>query len=58
MVEESKILLVAPTHTKGRQYSRLNALLTIPFQQINHLFLFQYKYANDDFVPAPSACMN
>ncbi|MNY14623.1 hypothetical protein D3C86_1478080 [compost metagenome] len=56
IVEESKILSVAPTHNKSSIFM-IKASWAIPFQTEISPVSFQYIYAKDDFVPAPSACI-
>ncbi len=56
IVEESSMLSVAPTHNKSSIFM-INASCAIPFQTEISPVSFQYMYAREDFVPAPSACI-
>ena len=56
IVDDNKILSVAPTHSRSSIFI-INASCAIPFQTDRSPVSFQYIYANEDFVPAPSACM-
>src|SRR5690606_38990910 len=56
MVEDNMILSVAPTHNKSSIFI-INASCAMPFQTDKSPVSFQYIYAKEDFVPAPSACI-
>ena len=56
MVEERRMLSVAPTQRRSSRFMT-TASWAIPFQTEMSPVSFQYTYASDDFVPAPSACM-
>mmetsp|Transcript_42414 Transcript_42414/g.128184 ORF Transcript_42414/g.128184 Transcript_42414/m.128184 type:complete len:316 (+) Transcript_42414:735-1682(+) len=56
MVEDKRILSTTPTHNKSSKFITM-ASCAIPFQTLKSPVFFQYMYASDDFVPAPSACM-
>ena len=56
MVDDTRMLSVAPTQRRSSIFI-INASCAIPFHTLKSPVSFQYAYANDDFVPAPSACM-
>ena len=56
IVEDNIILSVAPTHKRSSIFI-INASCAMPFQTEISPVSFQYIYAKEDFVPAPSACM-
>ena len=56
IVLETKILSTAPTQSKSSVFI-INASCAIPFQTLKSPVSFQYVYAKDDLVPAPSACI-
>ena len=56
MVEETRILSTAPTQSRSSVFITM-ASWAIPFHTARSPVSFQYIYASDDFVPAPSACM-
>ncbi|CAI8159463.1 MAG: Uncharacterised protein [Polaribacter sp. SA4-10] len=56
IVEDNMILSVAPTHNKSSIFI-IKASCAIPFHTEISPVSFQYMYAKEDFVPAPSACI-
>ena len=56
IVEESIMLSVAPTQIKSSIFM-IKASCAIPFQTETSPVSFQYIYAKEDLVPAPSACI-
>mmetsp|Transcript_36896 Transcript_36896/g.86482 ORF Transcript_36896/g.86482 Transcript_36896/m.86482 type:complete len:247 (-) Transcript_36896:675-1415(-) len=56
IVLDSRMLSVAPTHKRSSRFMTI-ASCAMPFQTLRSPVFFQYMYAKEDFVPAPSACM-
>ena len=56
IVLETRMLSTAPTQSKSSVFMTM-ASWAIPFHTERSPVSFQYIYANEDFVPAPSACM-
>ena len=56
MVDDSIIFSVAPTQIKSSIFM-IRASWAIPFQTERSPVSFQYIYAKELFVPAPSACI-
>ena len=56
IVEETKILSTAPTQSRSSIFM-IRASWAIPFHTERSPVSFQYIYAKDDLVPAPSACI-
>ena len=56
MVEDTRMLSTAPTQSRSSVFITM-ASWAMPFHTERSPVSFQYIYASDDFVPAPSACM-
>mmetsp|Transcript_1133 Transcript_1133/g.3216 ORF Transcript_1133/g.3216 Transcript_1133/m.3216 type:complete len:228 (-) Transcript_1133:257-940(-) len=56
MVEDRRMLSVAPTHARSSTFM-ITASCAIPRQTERSPVVFQYRYASEDLVPAPSACI-
>ena len=57
MVDESKMLSTHPMHSKSSVFM-MTASCAMPRHTDRSPVSFQYMYAREDFVPAPSACMH
>ena len=56
MVLDTRMLSTAPTQSRSSVFITMASCAT-PFHTLKSPVSFQYIYASDDFVPAPSACM-
>ena len=56
IVLETRILSTAPTQRRSSVFMTI-ASCAMPFHTLRSPVSFQYIYARDDFVPAPSACI-
>ncbi len=56
IVEDTNMLSVAPTHNRSSIFI-MRASCAIPFHTLRSPVSRQYVYANEDLVPAPSACI-
>ena len=56
IVDDKRMLFVAPTQRRSSIFI-INASCAIPFHTLISPVSFQYRYAREDFVPAPSACI-
>mmetsp|Transcript_1915 Transcript_1915/g.4337 ORF Transcript_1915/g.4337 Transcript_1915/m.4337 type:complete len:358 (-) Transcript_1915:34-1107(-) len=57
MVEDSRMLSTQPMHSRSSVFM-ITASCAMPRHTLRSPVSFQYMYARDDLVPAPSACMH
>ena len=57
IVDDSRMLSTHPMHRRSSVFM-MTASCAIPLHTLRSPVSFQYMYASEDFVPAPSACMH